>query len=81
MRKLEKPNQMKTTTALFASLLFSVSAFAQPTIQWQKSLGGSDNDYAYSIQQTTDGGYIVEEFHSPMMGMPQGITDMLTSGW
>lgn len=25
---------------------------------WQKSLGGSDNDYAYSIQQTTDGGFI-----------------------
>ncbi|MFA7616312.1 MAG: T9SS type A sorting domain-containing protein [Weeksellaceae bacterium] len=28
-------------------------------IQWQKSLGGSDWDYAHSIQQTADGGYIV----------------------
>ncbi|MCK9447722.1 MAG: T9SS type A sorting domain-containing protein [Bacteroidales bacterium] len=28
-------------------------------IQWQKSLGGSHRDYAFSIQQTTDGGYIV----------------------
>ncbi len=28
-------------------------------IQWQKSLGGSDRDGAESIQQTTDGGYIV----------------------
>jgi hypothetical protein len=28
-------------------------------IQWQKCLGGSDEDYAGSIQQTTDGGYIV----------------------
>ena len=28
-------------------------------IQWQKSLGGSGNDQAYSIQQTIDGGYIV----------------------
>ncbi len=27
--------------------------------QWQKALGGSGNDEAYSIQQTTDGGYIV----------------------
>jgi hypothetical protein len=27
-------------------------------IEWQKSLGGSDWDEAYSIQQTTDGGYI-----------------------
>ena len=29
------------------------------TIQWQKSLGGSDYDYSTSIQRTTDGGYIV----------------------
>lgn len=28
-------------------------------IQWQKSLGGSNDDIVYSIQQTTDGGYIV----------------------
>ncbi len=28
-------------------------------IQWQKCLGGSDLDYAHSIQQTADGGYIV----------------------
>jgi uncharacterized repeat protein (TIGR02543 family) len=29
------------------------------TIQWQKSLGGTNNDRTASIQQTTDGGYIV----------------------
>jgi hypothetical protein len=28
-------------------------------IQWKKSLGGSGNDYAQSIKQTSDGGYIV----------------------
>ena len=28
-------------------------------IQWQKTLGGTQEDYAYSIQQTIDGGYIV----------------------
>jgi len=28
-------------------------------IVWQKALGGSKNDWAYSIQQTRDGGYIV----------------------
>jgi hypothetical protein len=27
-------------------------------LQWQKCLGGSQDDYAYSIQQTSDGGYI-----------------------
>ncbi len=29
------------------------------TLQWQKSLGGTDNDFSNSIQPTTDGGYIV----------------------
>jgi hypothetical protein len=28
-------------------------------IVWQKCLGGSNGDYAYSVQQTADGGYIV----------------------
>ena len=28
-------------------------------ISWQKSLGGSDDDYARSIQQNTDEGYII----------------------
>jgi len=45
-----------------AGLLFSffnVPLFAQPTIEWQKCLGGSGVDEAISIQQTNDGGYIV----------------------
>ena len=42
-------------------LLSAVVCLAQtaPTIMWQKSLGGSDWDWAYSIQQTSDGGFIV----------------------
>jgi len=28
-------------------------------IEWQKSLGGSDIDYGYSIQQTSEGGFVV----------------------
>jgi len=31
---------------------------ASGAIQWQKSMGGTDSDQAYSIQQTADGGYI-----------------------
>lgn len=34
--------------------------FAQaPAIEWQKSIGGSLDDHLNSIQQTTDGGYII----------------------
>ncbi|MCX6183863.1 MAG: T9SS type A sorting domain-containing protein [Flavobacterium sp.] len=41
-------------------MLSAQSLVAQaPTIQWQKSLGGSNQDIAYNIQLTTDGGYIV----------------------
>lgn len=29
------------------------------SLQWQRSLGGTNEDAAYAIQQTTDGGYIV----------------------
>ncbi len=32
---------------------------ADGTVAWQKTYGGSGADYAFSIQQTADGGYIV----------------------
>lgn len=32
---------------------------AAGNIKWQKCLGGTDNEFAQSIRQTTDGGYIV----------------------
>ncbi|MCK9289988.1 MAG: T9SS type A sorting domain-containing protein [Bacteroidales bacterium] len=32
---------------------------ADGTIQWEKSYGGSEGDYATEIQQTSDGGFIV----------------------
>jgi len=32
---------------------------ADGVIQWQKTLGGSDSDLARSVQQTTDGGYVL----------------------
>jgi hypothetical protein len=36
-----------------------VKLSANGAIEWDKSLAGFDNDYAYSIAQTSDGGYIV----------------------
>ena len=37
-------------------------------ISWQKSLGGSDNEKAYSVKETADGGYIVFGFTGSMDG-------------
>lgn len=53
---MNKNNTLLTLVAVWA-LTFALSA--QPAIEWQKCLGGSGTDQAYSIQQTSDGGYIV----------------------
>jgi len=41
-------------------------------IDWQKSLGGSESDEAYSIQQTTDGGYIIAGYSRSNAGDVSG---------
>jgi len=42
-------------------LLYSLTTLlaAQPTIEWQKVYGGSGDDYASSMQSTSDGGYVM----------------------
>lgn len=49
---------MKTLLTLLTSVITTFT-HAQPAIEWQKNLGGSDFDQSYSIKETTDGGYIV----------------------
>jgi len=47
---------------LFLCLIFNLLAAmggAQPSIEWQRTYGGSNADEAKSIRQTPDGGYIV----------------------
>ncbi len=39
---------------------------AKGNVQWQKTYGGKDDDEAYSIQQTSDGGYIVAGYTYPL---------------
>lgn len=51
-----KNKKLQLTIILF---LTTLCITAQPSIVWQKSLGGTDNDYGVSIKQTYDGGYIV----------------------
>lgn len=40
-------------------LIFSSTVSSQPAIEWEKSLGGSNDEYVHSIHQTIDGGYVV----------------------
>jgi len=56
----------KNQTFLLIIILLTVLILCQeksycqpPAIQWEKGLGGSDNDFAKTIEQTSDGGYIV----------------------
>jgi len=50
---------MKRLLLLITICISSVSFGQAPAIEWEKSLGGSSSENASSIQQTTDGGYIV----------------------
>lgn len=52
---------MKTVLLLGLTVLFFVSAIAQPAPDtlWTRTYGGSETDKANAVQQTADGGYIV----------------------
>ncbi len=41
-------------------------------VEWQKTLGGTFSDFAYSIKQTSDGGYIIAGDFYPSAQDPEG---------
>ncbi len=46
-----------TTACAFPVLVYP--APAPPAVQWQQSFGGSDDEFLQTLQQTSDGGYIL----------------------
>ena len=49
------------TTAITTFLI--TGALSQPPdLEWQNTIGGNNNDYLQSVQQTSDGGYILAGF-------------------
>lgn len=49
---------VKYLLVLLLQLFFLSSAIAQPSIEWQQTFGGSQQDISRSIEATKDGGYI-----------------------
>lgn len=62
---------MRSLVALLAIALITTSN-AQPAMQWQRCLGGSQTESASRVQQTSDGGYIVVGYTSSSSGQVSG---------
>src|ERR1051326_7452358 len=62
-----KASRFKILCSIFI-FLFPLIIFSQPAIQWQKSFGGSGNDFASFQQPTSDGGYIIVGYSNSSNG-------------
>jgi hypothetical protein len=71
---------MKTVLMLGCAILSASAAWGEPSIEWEKSYGGSGIDIAYSVQQTGDGGYIVAGYSESNDGMCSETTAKMIGG-
>jgi len=58
--------------AISMILIFAAVCFAQPYIEWQHCLGGTYGDYLFSIEPTSDEGYIMAGYTSSNDGDVSG---------
>ncbi len=60
---------MKRLMTLLLAVSAGLKCYAQaPELQWQRASGGNGNDYAYSLRQTRDSGFIVAGFSNSYDG-------------
>jgi len=55
----DKMKKLTSILTLFVLMVVPSLTLAQPETLWTKTFGGSTTDQGWSIQQTTDGGYII----------------------
>jgi len=74
--ELEGPNSINYIhdPIFLSTIILSGCGFGlEPNnIEWQKCLGGSGNEFAYSLNQTTDGGYVVAGYSNSNDGNVRG---------
>ena len=56
--KMRISNLLKLALVVFMATVQTVSAFV-PTVQWEKTFGGSEDDIGWSVDKTSDGGFII----------------------
>jgi hypothetical protein len=64
MKLLKGSRQLAATSlavlvVLFLSLHWTLADTSPPLEEWSRTFGGSEDDIGYSVQQTSDGGYII----------------------